>query len=248
MALTWVAKPTPEYVVPAPDGTSLDLGDRVTWTEVKHGRWSECIAYALTRPKGTLLNFAIPGASASDWVVSGTRCDREKPDRGTVTVTWTSLTFSTPPPGEFSVIPLELNPAITSHSTFASLTDAERDQAEACRRAGTWELRGKLQSKINAGASSTLINKLLAKWKRGMETYYIAGLKYQITTYYYSSPGCTRGGFRQSPSTPITGWTWPSGMSWLRLSDDLSYSQGLYKLTNTWLGGPSGHWDTDIYP
>lgn len=37
------------------------------------------------------------------------------------------------------------------------------------------------------------------------------------------------------------------GISWLRESDSIYYQRTWFRLTSTWIGGPIGHWDADIY-
>ncbi len=38
-----------------------------------------------------------------------------------------------------------------------------------------------------------------------------------------------------------------NGLSWLRLSDSVDYERTWLKLTSTWLGGPVGHWDNELF-
>lgn len=39
----------------------------------------------------------------------------------------------------------------------------------------------------------------------------------------------------------------PYGLSWLRQTDQLSWQRTWYKLTKTWIGGPLGVWDAQLY-
>jgi len=51
-----------------------------------------------------------------------------------------------------------------------------------------------------------------------------------------------------APATPNP--SKPS-FSWLRLADSLNHAGvngSMYKITRTWVGGPAGYWDPDLYP
>lgn len=39
----------------------------------------------------------------------------------------------------------------------------------------------------------------------------------------------------------------PGGISWLRQADSIAFERTWFKSTNTWVGGPYGQWDIDIY-
>ena len=39
----------------------------------------------------------------------------------------------------------------------------------------------------------------------------------------------------------------PFGLSWLRKKDSITLNRTWYKLSRTWIGGPLGQWDTQIY-
>lgn len=240
--LTWIGDHTNPQS--SPSGDSLAIADRVYYTEVLHGKEAVINAEAVRLPRGNIATFAIPGVSSANWIVEEAVTSKDKWGKATLTRKWALLT--TPPPSEWSLIPLELNPPITAAGYFSSLSEDDRDKVYAARHAATPELRFAIQSKWLAGGSAALMNSLLAKWRRGMETFYVAGMKFQFSSYSFTSPGCTAGGYRETPGNP-GGYTLPT-LSWLRLADEITCSSGLYKKVSTWLGGPSGHWDTDIYP
>ena len=39
----------------------------------------------------------------------------------------------------------------------------------------------------------------------------------------------------------------PYGLSWLRQADTIHLNRTWWKLTSTWIGGPLGHWDNELY-
>lgn len=229
----------------APEGNGLRLAERITYQEVKHGREAEVYQYALLRPKGTAANFAVPGGVAADWVVEEATVTKQERGRATCTITWGLL--ATPPPASFAIVPFEITPALARHAMFSSLTEADVDQVEAYVRASDTWMQGQLAKAINTRTNANLIWRLIQKRRRGQETWYVAGLKYLYTYYLFVAPSVTIGGYRETPVHPTLG-SWPAGMSWLRASDEWAYENGLHKVTKTWLGGPSGFWDADIYP
>ena len=41
--------------------------------------------------------------------------------------------------------------------------------------------------------------------------------------------------------------TIPFGLSWLRQADTIHLNRTWWRLTRSWIGGPMGHWDKEIY-
>lgn len=82
----------------------------------------------------------------------------------------------------------------------------------------------------------------------GHETYYLAGLKYMYIRHYFTLPELSLGGIIQAPTWgPMDGNT---ELSWLRLADapePIGVNNSIIRVTSTWLGGPSGHWDPILY-
>jgi len=91
----------------------------------------------------------------------------------------------------------------------------------------------------------------LYRWlMRGHETYYEAGIKYSWIWYSFSFPTLSKGGIIEP--FPIGGpMMGDASQSWLRLADvpePAGVNGSVYKITSTWLGGPNGHWDWEVYP
>lgn len=255
MSLVWKHKPVPEgsnpaWFVPAPEGDCLECGERIYYDEVIHGRLGEVMVRALQLPKGTLGTFALPGtAIALNWIVDRSSTRKSKPGMGTLTLRWALL--ATPPPPEFAIIPAELYPPLISNKrAFGTLTKEEAAKCNLYRSGGTAEMKDNAIRALSASPVEKLpiFEALFEKWERGVETYYIAGLRFIYTSYAFTAPNGTLGGFRETPPPPVSGFTWPANMSWLRLSDEIAHADGIFKYNQTWLGGPDGHWDPDLYP
>ena len=95
-----------------------------------------------------------------------------------------------------------------------------------------------------------LAQALFKKLIRGEETFYLAGWRYTSVFYSYTLPTLEIGAVIQSPNGigPIT--INDNKITWLRLADiveSAGVGGSVWKITRTWLGGPNGHWDRDLY-
>jgi hypothetical protein len=239
--------PTPKYqgssgVNLAPESGLLKLAERITFQQVLRSRsYSTALTQAQLFPRGT--TGTVGGVAM---IVDDTTLESERGGIGKITINWARL--DTPPPDEYSVVPFEINPRVELADYFSSLTSDDLDKAHSLFKGSTAAIRSNLDAIIGSVTHATLIRSLIAKWRRGQETFYFAGLKYVWTSYSYSRPTVDSGGFQQAPLGPMMGDASFTGMGWLRLSDEMVYQNGLFKLTSSWMGGPSGWWDSDIYP
>ena len=127
---------------------------------------------------------------------------------------------------------------------------------------------------VTNGEIITLANLLQTKYQQGIDSFYLAGYKITWSQFYFLMPEMTPGGYIEDPIS--SGWlppyfwssdassggfnqflaiaeildlaTYQGGISWLRLADSVQYERTWMKITRQWLGGPSGHWDPDLYP
>lgn len=114
---------------------------------------------------------------------------------------------------------------------------------------------------------------LLDKTRQGEETFYLAGFKVTWSQYYFIPVDLNPGGYIEDPvlsgtlpwffysdnGTPggndiflnlasqVAPAFYENGLSWLRLADTIRYQRTWFKITATWLAGPYGHWDAQIY-
>jgi hypothetical protein len=99
-------------------------------------------------------------------------------------------------------------------------------------------------------ADQWLFATLLLDWlDHGNETYYLAGTKYSWIWYTFVWPTLSNGGIIVPFPTagPRMG---DASLSWLQLADNpepAGVNGSVYKITSTWLGGPNGHWDPNLY-
>jgi hypothetical protein len=222
----------------------MTYAERVTYYQEFEGPRETARAFADLHYRGSVWNISYLGNSHS-FIVDDCRCEPDDRGRARVKINYTFL--NSLPPDEWSVTPFEINPPLERNSYFAALTADELKQARASFMAATAAGQTSIDTAIGTGPNATLIQSLVNKWLNGEETFYMSGLKYQWSIYLFSLSGVTlrRGGYRETPGGP---GSYPS-MTWLRQADELVWSNGLYKLTRSWIGAPSyaGGWDTDIY-
>lgn len=222
-----------------PQSGAIDLDDRITKVNTYEGLYSLCLSVGLTLPKGT-----VGTGTNAGWQVLKTEIRKTKHRLGSLHVTWQSISWLDPlPADEFSCEPVEINPSLEKHPRYAPLTEAEVENVRAAIQASTDKARADSKA-----ALSSLGLELLAKLARRQDSYYLAGIRYRWTSYWWTMPAMTPGGFVQTPGGPMAGFL-PASMDFLRECDANSGGgdAGYLKLTRSWVGGPSGHWDTQIY-
>ena len=146
------------------------------------------------------------------------------------------------PADEVGLEPFEINPRLETNSYFTTLTPTElasvRDAVD-----GVDPTRSTAYA-----ALGVLAKKLADKQRKGMDSYYLAGITYTWATYSWSMPGSmSLGGVIEAPGGPWSSDLNTTDFAWLRQADSLSFDGSKYKLTSRWIGAPNGHWDTDIY-
>lgn len=113
----------------------------------------------------------------------------------------------------------------------------------------------------------------LSKIQQGFDTFYLAGFRVTYSTYFYQAFQINPGGYIEDPvesgNLPAYFWSddgtpsgqnifsalaatvspvlYGQGLSWLRQSDTQSFQRTWFKITSTWIGGPFGQWDEEIY-
>lgn len=238
---------TPTYVgaiatlAEDPGSPQTVLGESVVRTRTYRGTYALCAASAL--PRGTLGTGDETGFSVRQCTYA-----REKGDRGILVIEWEATAGSAlpAPPDEFSLEPFDINPRVERHPNFSSVTAQELAQIWQARNGSTADERDEALQWVYANGSDQAVV-LVDLFVKGVENYYLSGLKFSQLIHSYSAPSCTLGGFIQVPFGAGSGLI-PSGASWLRKADGLTWSGGVYKLTRTWVGAPLGHWDPVIYP
>lgn len=250
-ALAWQSGP----LVPTPESNSLKFAERITYTERLAGRFNDAFLYANAHHRGSVWTIQVGtgfAAIVGYYSVEDSSVESAKGGKGVVTVNYLSLNVM--PPDEFSLTPFEIQPPIEKNIYFASLTDADRKKAKAAfnsaTAAGNTAITAAIEGITGEGASLRQARTLalVNKWLKGEENFYLAGLKFQHTMHSYIAPAASEGGFIQFPFGTFSGYVSSAGMSWLRQSDEVIWNNGLWKLTRTWLGAPSGQWDPDLYP
>ena len=230
------------------DSEALNYSDRLTYTQVFRGPKAASFTFIDLHYKGSIWSLSIYGSSALNFVVDSATLEPERGGIAKVTVNYTLIDGLTVPVDQFNLSPFEDNPPIEKNPYFASLTNADLQKAKASYEAASAAGQTSVNNIIATVTHSALITALVNKWLKGEQTYYLAAMKFQHTLHSYSQPTAVLGGFRQTPTGSFSSAA-PGSMSWLRLADELSWDNGVWKLTRTWLGatGTPG-WDSDLYP
>jgi hypothetical protein len=259
-------------ISPGLDTGTLEAGDRVRFTDVLYGPIAAC--YAAQPPRGAFgtSNFNSMGINRVGWVVSQSTVNNMRGGIGKLTIVWEAggaYATMALPVGDFSLKPQELYPKIERAGCFAGITATTLNivynavysstKASGAILGGESVLTTQIADGKNGYTAATyadqlaLAQKLLAKLLKGEETFYLAGWRYTYETFSYTMPTVTPGGTPGTPGGPLAG-SLPSGVSWLRLADDIDpagVAGSMYRLNITWLGGPIfggvGYWDSDVY-
>jgi hypothetical protein len=241
-----------------PESPKLQYTDRVRATDVYMGVQAVAAANMLSR--GTFGSGFRYG-----WVVNQCTMDTMKGGIGKLTIEWEAggAGASQPlPVGTALLKPQEMYPKIERNSYFkgtsgvagAPTTPIVFETIQLAYNAlynsqQTGSSGANMAGNNLTGDQLLYYQKLFKKLQQGEETYYLAGWRYTYEVYSYDAPVPFRGAIVQTPGGPLAG-TLPPNIGWVRLADDLDpagVAGSMWKLTVTYLGGPQGYWDTDIY-
>jgi len=233
-------------LVEAPDSPKYTFATPFTCIRKFTGLHSLCIASApFPRSYGV--------GSMAGWMIKQSTVDRKPKQIGELTIEYVGAGGDSGgggdpgpgailPPDEYGLHPFEVNPKLEQHPLFASLDRATRAAVRTAVDSQTSATRDSSYTGL-----STLAKKLADKLLEGKETYYLAGWTYTWSTYSWAIPGLTDGGTIETPGGPLASYL-GTGVDWLRHADDLDFNGQHHKKTLTWLGGPAGHWDSELYP
>ncbi len=204
------------------------------------------------------------------------RYEYQRGDRVIIGITAESLSFDTPP-AEFSVDVIEFNPALQKHPRYAPMTRENIQQVlsllnsqDYLRVADFSNILGINTVDSMSPAPQQASAELLAKFRKGIDTFYLPGFRVSFSTFYYHPQPLNPGGFIQDPypdqlidpATGIVFWSsngtfggnnifledtatinpmlYGNGITWLRLADTYTYQRTWFRLTQNWIGAPAG--------
>ncbi len=243
------------------DSPQFVWGDRVRVTDKYHGPQPLCAASML--PRG-----AYGSGLRAGYVVNQCTCSTKRGGIGELTIEWEAggTGASSPlPSGEVILTPQEFYPKVERNAYFSNggnfLLAMDIAMAYASVHASTTIYQQNALAQLAAraasstpsiAASATLALALAEMLQKGEETYYQAGFRLVWTWFTYTLPTINVGGSIQSPVgiAPINP-TFSAPISWLRLADSwepAGVNGSMWKMTNIWLGGQAGYWDTNLYP
>lgn len=227
-------------LVETPQSGAYEVGDRITFTQEFRGKYSDCIS---SLPfKGTLGSGATAGLRVLQSTVS-----KDRGATGVLRIVWEAYASSsgaTLPADEFTLDPFDINPDIFQHPYWAAstaLTDAEITALQTLRNAQS-STQFDLTSTTLSGTKAALFKGLL---KKGIQNYQFSAFRYAYIWASWTEPTLNRKAFIQSAGGPLSSTL--SGLSSLRIADSLTNAGGFYKITQTWLVGAGGYWDTTLY-
>lgn len=233
---TW--KGPTDQLVEANNSPSYQVGERIIKVRTYHGLFSHCESVLPDFSRGTA------GSGDEDgYVVGAATLNKIRGGSGQLAVQWEASASTSGyvlPPDEVSVSPDNINPRLETHPRFATLDQEDLANVESALRAQDETARSDAYAALD-----TLGQELVDRIRRGNESYYLAALRYSWVTHSWTLPTMTRGGFVQSPSGPLSGY-FSGTLSWLRESDDLQLSGGIWRYTRNWLGAADGRFDTDL--
>lgn len=235
---------TPTYknldiLIEQPESGRVESADSRTITKIYRAKYSVCVAaikFKGTLGSGSLLGYEIRSSSV----------ERERGDLGRLTDVWSAGgddadPETTPlPQDEVAITANNLSPRLERHLKYSSLTAAEFQKVDDAVRAPNASQRDAIKATL-----STLGRELVDKITKGNESYYLATLRYSWVTHSYTVPNSTRGGYIDTiAGSPLAGY-FLGTISWLREADNLEYSNGIWRLTRSWIGADA--WDSDLY-
>jgi len=219
------------------ESRGYEVGDVTRKIGVWRGKYDDC--EAALPAKGTLGSDAFAG-----WLVDSATLNPDMRGLGaTLIVRFTNSSGSgqSLPEDTWRLESVEDNPRVERHPRYSSLTAQNLEDVQTAVQGRDDTTRDTAYAALPA-----LGQELVDKMRRGQESYYAAVRRYVWTTSSFVPPAAVDGGTIEVPGGPGLAYLNP-GFDWLRMADDLEYQNGVYKITSTWLGGPNGHWDPDIY-
>jgi hypothetical protein len=221
-----------------PDSPVYEIGETPSLTQNYQGTWAQAQANAVAR-----------GYQSGGYKVDSARLWREDGNKGRLTIVWkpvASGSLSPLPPDTWTVEAVDQTPALARHSRFTALTEAEIAAVEAALNASDPISRASSDSLVAAGSTALQNYKRLRK--KGVETFYLPGLRYVWTANYYVLPSLTTGGSIEGLGGPGYSALVGLGWSWLRSADVPQFDGTRFTVVRTWLGVPSAMaWDSYLY-
>ena len=256
-------------LVPQWEGFGLALADRVTRSDVYRGSYLLC-------ESSTLLRGTYGSGFRNGWVVTSSAVKAQRKGIGILTINWEiGGPYADPfflPLDDYRSETVELYPKVERNKemfgptypanpndriavqTIALCYQAARGVPPKDQLARTAiELMYDRDSDPPVGTTwedQFTFAAVLLRWLDiGYETYYLVGTKYSHIWYSFTFPPLSAGGVIEPFPTggPRAG---DASLSWLRLADNpepAGVNGSVHKITSTWLGGPTGHWDSVLY-
>ena len=284
-----IVSPSPTFFYEMPNSPSIEKSEQATIAHKFVMDWGTGKTLLSAISRGSILTDSFGNVSR----VLSNRIDYLKGDYCQQSVTAEGVSFNIPP-DEFDIEVLEFNPALQKHPRYAGLNQAGTSPGGT--KYAAWQLvaiilQAVQQQMANAGplmittgsnsfdnltggtglstdpilnqAGHELYNKLL----KGIDTFYLAGLRVRYSTFNFYPQNIDFGGRIEDPvnggGLPYYFWSndgtgspksniftalasllspqfYGNGISWLREADSQGYQRTWFRKTSSWIGGPAG--------
>lgn len=234
----------------AADSGQYQLAETITYTQIRYGLYSDCVAALVY--KGT-----VGTGGLSTYLVKSCTVTKSRGNVGKMVTVWEQASYgggAVLPADEFSLTPQDLNPSVEVNPGFANAV-ANSTVLKLVRAAGLIADEAASNAAwatllANAGVSTAWDEGLVLAdlLRRAVQNYYQASFTYTYTQYFATLPAVDAGGYVGAPGGTLSATISGLGLSCLRQADDLQFSSGVYRRTQSWICAANGSWEAVLYP
>ena len=199
------------------DSPKIESGEQVTVVHRYYADYNTALIILQGYPRGTIVQDSginTGGMPLFYRVLSTTFTTLQKSNGWFADIEITSEGLWSPPPDEFTVDPVELNPSIEKHQRYGSLTYLDRyniRQQNITDQPDLGQLYQNVLSTITDTVEYDQAQELLFKKHKGVDSFYLAGWKISWSQYYYNSQILNPGGYIEDPvavgGLPVQFWS-----------------------------------------
>lgn len=246
-----------------PDSPTIERGEQ--GTVVHKFRCDQQTAIGLITSYGRGSEFEDDQGNTTRVVTS--RYEQGEGNVCTVTITAESTSFDLTPP-EITYDTIELNPSLTKHPRYSILSRLKLRQIlntySAVNSISEQDWNNVALSGLD-GQALNAAKELLAKLRKGFDSFHLAGIRVNYSTYNYFPQDMNFGGYVETPwealdnalpaeyftnqngqniftnfASAISPMLYGNGITWLRLADTQSRQRTWWRITQSWIGAPAG--------
>jgi len=235
----------------APDSPLYEFAERITCTRTFGGKYDTLALYTVrVGDRGTGDMFG--------YLVAQCNLQRVKPDLARLIIryeaTQQTVFGESLPPDSFTIEAVDQQPAVETHWKFKNLTRAQIELCHVAVESDDDKVRSDAYAKLEEILPLPVRNAALALYEllnKGVTSFYQPLTRYSYSYSTYTLPPLHPGGCRKKTLTGAGTEAIPTGLRWLREADTCAaqgVNGGIYRITQSWLGAPDGHWSHKLYP